>query len=156
VDEAEASYVAAGGHLSPVSHFGSDPLADSPELIQQRHRAMQQNIPTPEELFAFTVNGDYMPHLHSPCSHLHISTERMRVYTVLAGLMVWEAYDCHVNVCEGLDWKRTFALHLWYHCQPSAPFRDALEELLPISLSGKALSCVGVFPAANITIHNII
>jgi len=41
VDEAEDSYVAAGGHLSPMAHFGSDPLADSPELIQQ-----QQNIPT--------------------------------------------------------------------------------------------------------------
>jgi len=58
VDEAEAYYVAAGEHLSLVAHFGSDPLADSPELIQQCHRAMQQNIPTPEELFAFTVNGE--------------------------------------------------------------------------------------------------
>jgi len=70
VDEAEASYVAAGGHLSPVAHFGSDPLADSPELIQKCHRAMQQSIPTPEELFAFTDNGDYallqVPAVHDP------------------------------------------------------------------------------------------
>jgi len=48
VDEAEASYVAGGGHLSPMVHFGSNPLADSPELIQQHRREMQQNIPTPE------------------------------------------------------------------------------------------------------------
>lgn len=74
------------------------------------------------------MDGRTHTHTHIYQAHLHISTERMRVYTVLAGLMVWEAYDCHVNVCEGLDWKRTFALHLWYHCQPSAPFRDALEE----------------------------
>jgi len=64
VDEAEASYVAAGGHLSPVAHFGSDPLADSPELIQQ-----QQNIPTLIQknclLLLLMVT---MPLLHSPCS----------------------------------------------------------------------------------------
>jgi len=48
VDEAEASYVAAGEHLSPMVHFGSDPLADSPKLIQQHRSTMQQNIPTPE------------------------------------------------------------------------------------------------------------
>ena len=65
VDEAEASYVAAGGHLSPMAHFGSDPLADSSELIQWCHRALEQNILAPEELFAFTVNGDYAPFAQS-------------------------------------------------------------------------------------------
>jgi len=68
----------------------------------------------------------------------------MRVYTVLAGLMVWEAYDCHVNVCEGLDWKRTFALHLWYHCQPSAPFRDALEEYVQAFQVGEESQLRGI------------
>ena len=36
-DVVEVFYVAAGGHLSPMMQFGSesDPLADSPELIQQ-------------------------------------------------------------------------------------------------------------------------
>ena len=64
-DVAETFYVAAGGHLSPMTLFGSDPLADSPELIQQRQRALEQNIPAPEELFAFTVNGDYAPFAQS-------------------------------------------------------------------------------------------
>ena len=41
------------------------PLADSPELIQQCQRALEQNILTPEELFAFTVNGDYPPFAQS-------------------------------------------------------------------------------------------
>ena len=59
-DVAEAFYVAAGGHLSPMTEFGSesDRLADSPELMQHA-AAPKQNIPAPEELFAFTVNGDY-------------------------------------------------------------------------------------------------
>ena len=64
-DVAEAFYVAAGGHLSPMTQFGSDPLADSPKLIQQRQRALEQNIPAPEELFTFTVNGDYAPFAQS-------------------------------------------------------------------------------------------
>ena len=73
------------------------------------------------------------PHTHTPHTHkahLHISLPRLRVYVVLAGLMVWEAYDCQVNVCQGLDWKRSLALHLWYHCQPSAPLREALGEYM--------------------------
>ena len=79
VDEAEASYVAAGEHLSPVAHFGSDPLAHSPELIQQSHRAMQQNIPTPEELFAFTVNGDYAPFAQSLQFMIHTTVQLQRL-----------------------------------------------------------------------------
>ena len=65
VDDAAASYAAAGGHLSPMAQFGSDPLAESPELIQQRQSTLEENIPTPEDLFAFTVNGDYAPFAQS-------------------------------------------------------------------------------------------
>ena len=77
----------------------------------------------------------YPPHphthpTHTHKAHLHISLPRLRIYVVLAGLMVWEAYDCQVNVCQGLDWKRSLALHLWYHCQPSAPLREALGEYM--------------------------
>ena len=54
-----------GGHLSPMTLFGSDPLANSHELIQQHQRALEQNILAPEELFAFTVNGDYAPFAQS-------------------------------------------------------------------------------------------
>ena len=63
--EAEALFVAAGGHLSPTAQFGSDPLSDSPDLIQQRQIMLEQNLPTPEELFSFTVNGDYIPFARS-------------------------------------------------------------------------------------------
>lgn len=64
-DEATASYTTAGGHLSPMMQFGADPLAYSCELIELRQREMEQNIPTPEELFAFTVNGNYIPFAQS-------------------------------------------------------------------------------------------
>ena len=48
-----------------MAQFGSDPLAESPELIQQRQSTLEENIPTPEDLFAFTVNGDYAPFAQS-------------------------------------------------------------------------------------------
>lgn len=35
-----------------------------------------------------------------------------------------------MNVCEGVDWKRTLALHLWYTCGPTAPIREVLGEYM--------------------------
>ena len=57
VDEAAHLYAASGGHLSPVASFGSDPLANSSHLVSLRQQAMDENIPTPEELFSAAVNG---------------------------------------------------------------------------------------------------
>ena len=57
-----------------------------------------------------------------------INTERIKIYALLAGAMVWDisrdtanvprdelqSLTRHVvNVCEGLDWKRVLAVHLW-------------------------------------------
>jgi len=42
-----------------------------------------------------------------------IDSERLRVYSLLAGALVWEASDKSINVCEGVDWRRCLALHLW-------------------------------------------
>ena len=58
-----------------------------------------------------------------------INKERTKIYALLAGAMVWPmsrdvaslscddpqaiARDVNVNVCEGLDWKRVFAVHMW-------------------------------------------
>ena len=58
-DEAILSYVAAGGHLTSATQFGLDPLSRSFVLIQQHQEALEQNIPAPEEIFAYTANGDY-------------------------------------------------------------------------------------------------
>ena len=65
VSEAVTSYYNSGGTLSPVTLFGTDPLSDSPELFCQRQRELELNNPTPEELFAYTVNGNYIPFAQS-------------------------------------------------------------------------------------------
>ena len=59
LDEAVASYTSLGGHLSPVTLFGTDPLSNSSELLHERERVLEQALPSPEDIFANTVNGDY-------------------------------------------------------------------------------------------------
>ena len=56
-----AMYEASGGHLSTPSRFGTDPIAGSPELLYRRQCLMEQNVPTPEDLFGWTVNGFIQP-----------------------------------------------------------------------------------------------
>lgn len=43
----------------------------------------------------------------------HIEDERLRVYALLAGLMIWPSSEKTINCCADLDWKRALALHLW-------------------------------------------
>ena len=39
--------------------------------------------------------------------------DRLRLYALIAGKMVWPSSQGDVNVCENLDWKRCLAVHLW-------------------------------------------
>ena len=57
-----------------------------------------------------------------------MSPVRVLIFMLLAGVMVhsWEGMET-LNTCSGLDWRRAFALHLWYVSQPSAPISEILE-----------------------------
>lgn len=58
-----------------------------------------------------------------------IKPERLKIYALLAGKLVWRTSDGNIiNVCEGLDWKRAMALHLWYCCQPTCTVSEALNS----------------------------
>lgn len=59
----------------------------------------------------------------------YINQERLRVYALLAGLMVWPTSDPNeaINCCADLDWKRALALHLWYYCPPTGSISDAVS-----------------------------
>ena len=41
-----------------------------------------------------------------------IKEQRQKVYCILAGQLLWKG-PTTINTCEGLDWKRALALHLW-------------------------------------------
>ncbi|KAM7291457.1 nuclear pore complex protein Nup98-Nup96 [Ixodes scapularis] len=56
----------------------------------------------------------------------HIEDERLRVYALLAGLMIWPSSEKTINCCADLDWKRALAMHLWYHCSPTGSIHDAV------------------------------
>ncbi|WAQ99160.1 NUP98-like protein [Mya arenaria] len=75
-----------------------------------------------------------------------INETLLKVYSLLAGQLVLTCSGMTVNTCEGLDWKRALALHLWYVgqneslifviflkttksycCQADAPIQEAVE-----------------------------
>jgi len=44
----------------------------------------------------------------------HVDEVRLCIYALLAGRLVWKTSDIFINTCRLLDWKRCFALHLWW------------------------------------------
>ena len=60
---------------------------------------------------------------------MFIDYDRLKLYVVLAGLMVWRtATSCVINVCDSLDWKRALALHLCYGCGLTASVREVIDK----------------------------
>lgn len=56
----------------------------------------------------------------------HVDARRLRLLALLAGAPVWHGSDGRsVNVCAGLDWKRSLALHFWFLSSPVASVGDA-------------------------------
>ncbi|XP_053400747.1 nuclear pore complex protein Nup98-Nup96-like [Mercenaria mercenaria] len=52
---------------------------------------------------------------------------RLKIYSLLAGQLVLPCNNMTVNTCDGMDWKRSLALHLWFCCQAEAPIQEAVE-----------------------------
>ncbi|KAK3793945.1 hypothetical protein RRG08_023041 [Elysia crispata] len=57
-----------------------------------------------------------------------ISELRQKIYCLLAGQLVWHAKEIPVNTCEGLDWKRAFAMHLWYKSAANSSIQHSLKQ----------------------------
>ena len=45
-----------------------------------------------------------------------IMAERLRVYALLAGLIVWETGKLTLSSCSDVEWQRNLAVHLWLVC----------------------------------------
>ncbi|KAJ1527107.1 hypothetical protein ONE63_008642 [Megalurothrips usitatus] len=57
-----------------------------------------------------------------------IDSRRLRLHLLVAGLANYESSEGHfINTCYLLDWKRAFAVHMWYICSPIASLADALQ-----------------------------
>ncbi|XP_033343033.1 nuclear pore complex protein Nup98-96 isoform X1 [Megalopta genalis] len=57
----------------------------------------------------------------------NISTDRLKLFALVAGEPLVSSKHGLINVCEDLDWKRALAVHLWYFSSPVASIRDTLE-----------------------------
>ncbi|XP_076223449.1 nuclear pore complex protein Nup98-96 isoform X2 [Nomia melanderi] len=57
----------------------------------------------------------------------NISTDRLKLFALVAGEPLISSKHGLINVCENLDWKRALAVHLWYLSSPVASIRDILE-----------------------------
>ena len=56
--DAVRQYEAAGGHLTHFGGFGTDPVANNPELTAQREAEFHRRYPSFDPLFHTLVNGD--------------------------------------------------------------------------------------------------
>eukprot|EP00040_Diaphanoeca_grandis_P035397 m.222497 g.222497 ORF g.222497 m.222497 type:complete len:1342 (-) comp33374_c0_seq1:51-4076(-) len=65
-------------------------------------------------------------------AHKFINKNRLKIFALLGGCMSWpqKGDDLRFAVCRGLDWKRSFALHLWYNCPPSASVNVGLAAYI--------------------------
>nr|XP_053652021.1 nuclear pore complex protein Nup98-Nup96-like [Cherax quadricarinatus] len=57
-----------------------------------------------------------------------MAPSRLVLYSLLAAAPTHQASHTTVNTCQGLDWRRAFALHLWYVCPATSTISEALQE----------------------------
>ncbi|GLG96233.1 Nuclear pore complex protein Nup98-Nup96 [Gryllus bimaculatus] len=58
----------------------------------------------------------------------YINKDRLKMLMLVAGLPLFSSSRGSINICENLEWKRCFAMHLWYVCSPVASVMDALQK----------------------------
>lgn len=57
----------------------------------------------------------------------NLTIERLKLFMLVAGEPLISSKHGTINVCESLDWKRAFAIHLWYLSSPTCSITDALD-----------------------------
>ncbi|XP_032457779.1 nuclear pore complex protein Nup98-Nup96 isoform X2 [Nasonia vitripennis] len=57
----------------------------------------------------------------------NLSVDRLKLFMLIAGLPTFSRQNKTIDVYGGLDWKRTFAIYLWYISKPTASITDTLD-----------------------------
>ncbi|KAL6257420.1 hypothetical protein P5V15_010992 [Pogonomyrmex californicus] len=57
----------------------------------------------------------------------NLTIDRLKLFMLIAGVPLISSKHGTINVCEDLDWKRAFAIHLWYLSPPTCSITDALD-----------------------------
>lgn len=57
----------------------------------------------------------------------NLTVERLKLFMIVAGVPLISSKQGTINVCEDLEWKRAFAIHLWYLSSPTCSITDVLD-----------------------------
>lgn len=66
-EDAAISYEAHRGRLTHFQDYCSVPLQHDAHLLQQRKALMEASLPSPEDLFSYTVNNHVLPFTQALC-----------------------------------------------------------------------------------------
>lgn len=56
----------------------------------------------------------------------YLSQNILKLYMLLAGIPAMKCHEQYINVCETMEWIRSFAVYFWYICPPS----DSISKVL--------------------------
>jgi len=71
----------------------------------------------------------YMELLQEANADSKLAEDRLHLYALISGTPVWwKSENSKINTLNDLDWKRAFAVSLWFLSTPSSSIADALAE----------------------------
>ena len=65
------------------------------------------------DLNTFASPNEKLMNAILPKADTFMNVKRLKIFQLLSGLMVGMTTHGEINLCKDLDWKRSFALHLW-------------------------------------------
>lgn len=71
----------------------------------------------------------------------YIDPDRLKLFCLSSGLPLYSSTQGLVNICENLDWKRTFALHFWYLLSPVSSIADIINKYEVAFESSEPYAC---------------
>ena len=71
----------------------------------------------------------YMEQLQEVNADSKLAVDRLHLFALISGTPVWQGSgNSVINTSKGLDWKRAFAITLWFLSTPSSSIADALAD----------------------------
>lgn len=106
-------------------------------VVEATELAIDNKLPQLSLLLGQTITTQSKTILREQLNHWleadclkHMDTSMIKIYMVLSGVPVCEK----LNICEGMEWLRALAMHLWY----LVPYHENLAEA--VSLYEKAFN----------------
>ncbi|KFM59064.1 Nuclear pore complex protein Nup98-Nup96, partial [Stegodyphus mimosarum] len=119
------------GYLAKIFLYMSGRrISDAVKLAQENHDYRLSLLLSQAEgnLLVRKLISNQLLNWEQNGAYKFIKYNRIALYALLSGMLIWENVYETVNCCKNLDWKQALALHLWYHCSPNSSIQDALKK----------------------------